>query len=102
MSNLEVGKDGDHQLVLKADEWVNHIDNDANVDMNPPKEFWMEIYWWNGRMTKVPILEGVVDISDNRETPEVTINLQSGSSSSWNMDKKIDIIYKNEDFNKDE
>ena len=102
VSNLEVGKDGDHQLVLKADEWVNHIDNDANVDMNPPKEFWMEIYWWNGRMTKVPILEGVVDISDNRETPEVTINLQSGSSSSWNMDKKIDIIYKNEDFNKDE
>lgn len=102
VSNLEVGKDGDHQLVLKADEWVNHIDNDANVDMNPPKEFWMEIYWWNGRMTKVPILEGVVDISDNRETPEVIINLQSGSSSSWNMDKKIDIIYKNEDFNKDE
>ena len=62
----------------------------------------MEIYWKSGRVTKVPILEGVVEISNTIVLPIVDIKLQSGYSSSWEMDKKIEIIYKNKDFNENE
>lgn len=97
--DLSSDQNDGRQLVLKRNCWVNHMDNDNTVDGSKPKEFWMEIYWKNGRVTKIPIMEGIVDISNSRINPVVTINLQSGASSKSDMDKKISIIYKNPDLN---
>ena len=91
-------RDG-NQLVLKSG---NAIKNQSESDWIAPKEFWMEIIWKNDRLTKIPLCEGVVDISNDLDDPVITVTLQSGESSARNMDKKIKIVYKNKELNKDE
>ena len=97
--DLESNKNDGRQLVLKTKEWPRRATNGNELDGSKAKEFWMEIYWWNGRVTKIPLMEGIVDISNSQTNPVITINLQSGSNSASTMDNKISIIYKNPDLN---
>ncbi len=76
----------DGEVILKG--YVNGQNkNDAFGRM--PKQFWMEVKWPNGRISKVPLmLKNIVSYDLDHKT--ITVSFRSGVDTAWNMD---DIIY---------
>ena len=80
--------DTDRELDLIPGSWIKK----EAFDQNPPKEFYMEIFWKNDRVTKIPLGNDIVDVKGGQNQAIITITLQSNANDWEDMDNRITIV----------